>query len=279
MRIGNLSDRLVLFVDDGAVDVEQASDGRFESDPQQVFGRWAEFVEWATTATLPRGLPIRAERARRPRAPAAATIRLRAELSLARHRDRLGHARRTGGLHQVRLLDHWPIRRNNPSPGQRRLGGRARRRHRQGWQLDAADQAWDHIAGATIGQDVSERVSQLAGVAPQFSLGKSFPGFAPMGPWLVTPDELPQPDDLALGCSVNGEKMQDSRTSLLMFDVPALVHRLTSTLELFAGDVIFTGTPAGVGQGRTPPRFLAAGDELVTYIEGIGEMRHRLVEA
>ncbi len=144
MRIGNLSDRLVLFVDDGAVDVEQASDGRFESDPQQVFGRWAEFVEWATTATLP-AASLRAEQARRPRSTAAATVRLRAQLPLARYRDRLGYARRTRSLHQVRLLDHWPVRRNHPSPGQH-------------WEVElvvvigkggtsiAPEQAWDHIA-------------------------------------------------------------------------------------------------------------------------------------
>ena len=98
-----------------------------------------------------------------------------------------------------------------------------------------------------------------------------------MGPWLVTPDEFGDRDDLALGCSVNGEAMQKGRTSDLVFSVPALIAELSAVVPLEAGDVIFTGTPAGVGAARRPPRYLAAGEELVSWVEGIGEMRHRLV--
>ena len=93
----------------------------------------------------------------------------------------------------------------------------------------------------------------------QFSLGKSYRGFGPMGPWLVTPDELPDPDDLGLGCSIDGETVQDARTSDLIFSVPRLVAELSAVLPLLPGDVIFTGTPAGVGVTRKPPRFLQAG--------------------
>jgi len=120
---------------------------------------------------------------------------------------------------------------------------------------------------------------QMAGPAPQFSLGKSFPGFSPMGPWLVTPDEFEDRDDLALGCSINGEAVQKGRTSDLVFPVPALIAELSAVVPLEPGDIIFTGTPAGVGAARHPPRYLAAGEELVSWIEGIGEMRHRLVGA
>ena len=87
--------------------------------------------------------------------------------------------------------------------------------------VDEAD-AWDHVAGLTVGQDLSERVSQLAGPAPQFSLGKSFPNFAPVGPWLVTPDSVPDKDDLELGCSLDGEKVQDGRTGDLLVPVAGL---------------------------------------------------------
>jgi 2-keto-4-pentenoate hydratase/2-oxohepta-3-ene-1,7-dioic acid hydratase in catechol pathway len=103
----------------------------------------------------------------------------------------------------------------------------------------------------TVGQDISERILQAAGPAPQFSLAKSFPGFSPMGPWLVTPDELANPDDLELSCAIDGEQMQKGRTSELIFPVPALIARLSAVLPLLPGDVIFTGTPAGVGMGRT----------------------------
>jgi 2-keto-4-pentenoate hydratase/2-oxohepta-3-ene-1,7-dioic acid hydratase in catechol pathway len=143
----------------------------------------------------------------------------------------------------------------------------------------AVEDGWSHIAGLTLGQDISERTVQLAGPAPQFSLGKSFPGFSPTGPWLVTPDELTERDDIQLGCSVNGESVQKGSSADLMFSIPELVARLSAVLPLEPGDVIFTGTPAGVGVVRKPQRFLSAGDELVSYARGIGEMRHRFVSA
>lgn len=143
----------------------------------------------------------------------------------------------------------------------------------------AESEAWEHLAGVTIGQDISERVSQLAGPAPQFSLGKSFPDFAPVGPWLVTPDELADRDDLALGCAVDGETVQDGRTRELIFPVARLISALSQTITLYPGDLVFTGTPSGVGVGRTPQRFLHPGEELVSWIEGLGEMRQSFVAA
>jgi 2-keto-4-pentenoate hydratase/2-oxohepta-3-ene-1,7-dioic acid hydratase in catechol pathway len=139
------------------------------------------------------------------------------------------------------------------------------------------DAAWSHVAGLTVGQDISERALQMVGSVPQFSLAKSFPGFTPMGPWLVTVDEFDDPDDLELSCAIDGEQMQKGRTSELIFSVPALIAELSAVLPLLPGDVIFTGTPAGVGLGRSPQRFLRAGELLTSSIQGIGEMRQRLV--
>jgi 2,4-didehydro-3-deoxy-L-rhamnonate hydrolase len=136
----------------------------------------------------------------------------------------------------------------------------------------AEDEAWEHVAGLCVGQDISERITQMQSSAPQFGLGKSFPGFAPMGPWLVTSEEFVNPDDLELGCSIDGEEVQKGRTGDLIFSVPALISKLSAVLPLLPGDVIFTGTPAGVGLGRTPQRFLADGEELISYVEGIGEL-------
>jgi 2-keto-4-pentenoate hydratase/2-oxohepta-3-ene-1,7-dioic acid hydratase in catechol pathway len=133
---------------------------------------------------------------------------------------------------------------------------------------------WNHVAGVTVGQDISDRTMQFAAGA-QFSLGKSRRGFGPMGPWVVTPDELADRDDLALGCAIDGETVQDARTSDLIFSVPRLVAELSAVLALLPGDVIFTGTPAGVGVTRTPARFLAPGQELTSWIEGIGTIRNR----
>ena len=125
---------------------------------------------------------------------------------------------------------------------------------------DHADETdgWAHVAGLTVGQDISDRHLQFA-AGNQFSLGKSRPGYGPMGPWLVTPDELDGPDDLALGCSIDGEVVQDARTSDLIHSVPRLVAELSAVLPLLPGDVIFTGTPAGVGFTRKPPRVARAG--------------------
>jgi 2-keto-4-pentenoate hydratase/2-oxohepta-3-ene-1,7-dioic acid hydratase in catechol pathway len=146
---------------------------------------------------------------------------------------------------------------------------------KEAWNVSEAD-AWDYVAGLTIGQDISERNLQFAATPPQFSLAKSFPGFGPLGPVLVTPDEFDNPDDLALSCSVNGVHVQAGRTSQMIFSVSKLVAELSATTLLHPGDLVFTGTPAGVGAGRTPPVFLQPGDELVSTIQGIGTMRNRL---
>jgi 2-keto-4-pentenoate hydratase/2-oxohepta-3-ene-1,7-dioic acid hydratase in catechol pathway len=147
---------------------------------------------------------------------------------------------------------------------------------RGGRDIPEAD-AWSHVAGLAVGQDISERVSQLQGPAPQFSLGKSFAGFAPIGPWLVTPDEFEDPDDIALGCAIDGETVQSGRTSDLLFPVPSLISRISGTIELLPGDILFTGTPAGVGVGRDPQRFLQPGEVLTTWAEGIGGLRQSFI--
>jgi 2-keto-4-pentenoate hydratase/2-oxohepta-3-ene-1,7-dioic acid hydratase in catechol pathway len=135
---------------------------------------------------------------------------------------------------------------------------------------------WDVVAGLTVGQDLSERTVQYA-AGLQFSLGKSYRGFAPTGPWLVTPDEVADRDDLALGCSIDGETVQQGRTSDLVFPVPRLVAELSAVVALLPGDLIFTGTPSGVGAARDPQRFLRPGEVLESWIDGIGAMRTRLV--
>ena len=143
----------------------------------------------------------------------------------------------------------------------------------------AAADAWSHVAGLTVGQDISERVLQLAATPPQFSLAKSYPNFGPVGPCLVTVDEFEDPDDLELGCSINGSTVQKGRTSDMIFGVAEVIERLSAVLPLAPGDVIFTGTPAGVGLGRAEPRWLQPGDELVSYVSGIGEICQRFVAA
>lgn len=132
--------------------------------------------------------------------------------------------------------------------------------------------AWGAVAGLTLGQDVSDRAVQLTGMPPQFCLGKSFPAFGPIGPALVSVDAFADPDDIELWCEVAGERMQASRSSQLIFSIPTLVAYLSSICTLHPGDLIFTGTPSGVGMATG--RFLAAGDIVVSGAAGIGELRN-----
>jgi 2-keto-4-pentenoate hydratase/2-oxohepta-3-ene-1,7-dioic acid hydratase in catechol pathway len=134
----------------------------------------------------------------------------------------------------------------------------------------AVDDAWAHVVGLTVGQDISDRPAQFMAKPPHFALGKSFDTFGPIGPMLVSTDSFDDPADLRLQTWVNDELRQDDRTSSLLFDIPFLVSFLSHITTLRTGDVIFTGTPEGIGfsQGK----LLADGDVLTTTIEGIGTM-------
>jgi 2-keto-4-pentenoate hydratase/2-oxohepta-3-ene-1,7-dioic acid hydratase in catechol pathway len=139
------------------------------------------------------------------------------------------------------------------------------------------EQAWSHVAGITLGQDISDRVVQLLGKPPQFSLGKSFDTFGPLGPAVVSVDAFSNPDDIGLWCDVSGQRMQDSRSAHLIFTIPELISYLSAICTLEPGDLIFTGTPSGVGAARG--RFLADGDVIVSGAEVIGTMTNRCVKA
>jgi 2-keto-4-pentenoate hydratase/2-oxohepta-3-ene-1,7-dioic acid hydratase in catechol pathway len=281
MRFGNLGGRLTLFAGGGALDAERTSGGRFGPDPQAVYGRWDEFVAWAGAVDAAAAEPFDSADLGAPVPEPAQVFAIglnyrdhAAEADLAvpdtfppvftKFRTAL-----TGPHSTVRL----------PADGH------------VDWEVElvvvigrraehlSEEEAWSHVAGLTVGQDISERISQLAGPVPQFSLGKSFPGFAPTGPWVVTLDEIDHPEDLELWCSIDGQDVQKGRTRDLVFSVPALIAGLSAVLPLLPGDLIFTGTPSGVGLGRDPQRFLVAGEELVSSISGIGDLRQRFVSA
>ncbi|GAB2456633.1 fumarylacetoacetate hydrolase family protein [Jatrophihabitans fulvus] len=282
MRIANVAGRATVITsapgeDLVGLDVEKASDGRFPADPQAVLEQWDDVRAWGE-GRLGRG-DIAIDRADLG-APTPAPRQVFAiGLNYGDHIDES----KMGRPPAPAVFTKFPSSITGPDdtvvlPSANvdwevelvvAIGRRA-------YEVDEAA-AWDHVAGLMVGQDLSERVVQLIGPVPQFSLGKSYPGFAPVGPYLVTPDEVPNRDDLELGCGVGDEVLQLGRTSSLIFDVPELVAKLSAVCPLLPGDIIFTGTPSGVGNAREPKRFLEPGQLLRSHIEGVGELRNPMV--
>ncbi|WP_416985969.1 fumarylacetoacetate hydrolase family protein [Streptomyces sp. T028] len=262
------------------LDVEIASDGWFTHDPMAVYARWDELREHAREFDFSDAEPVDETQllapVPQPRQIFAVGLNYRAhaaesglDLPEAPFIFTKFPASVTGPYSTVELptktvdfeLELVAV-----------IGAEAHR-------VEVAD-AWSHVAGLTVGQDLSERELQLSGPAPQqFSLGKSYTGFSPIGPAVVSVDEFDDPDDIALSGILSGEEVQRTRTGDLIFPVPQLVSYLSHILPLLPGDLIFTGTPSGVGWGRRPQRYIQPTDELVSRAEGIGEMRHRFVSS
>ncbi len=276
MRIVNAAGRLGLVTADGVVDVATASGNRFSSEVQDVYGHWSDFCAWAAGVSDGQAEPLDEARLGSP-APQPRQV-------FAIGLNYLDHAEEAGldsSTDAMVVFTKFPSSITGPFATVELPEGSVdfeaelvvvmgKRAHR----IAAAD-AWNHVAGLTIGQDLSEREMQLRPPTPQFNMGKSFPGFAPMGPALITVDEFNDPDDLEIGCTLNGTPMQLSRTKLMIFPVPEIIARLSATVPLSPGDVIFTGTPAGIGFAREPKVLLQPHDELVTSIETIGSIRTR----
>jgi 2,4-diketo-3-deoxy-L-fuconate hydrolase len=275
MKLANHNGRAALVLGEGIADVESASGGRFGPDLMPLYDDWATFVDFAAGVTAPTG-PLVEAQLRNP-VPAPRQV-FAIGLNYRSHAEESGMAVPAVPA----TFTKFPASLAGPFDDVEITGDTI------DWEVElvavigaTADRvgeadAWSHVAGVTVGQDVSDRTLQFAAGA-QFSLGKSRRGFGPMGPWVVTDDELADPDNLALGCAVDGEKVQDARTSDLIFGVPRLVAELSTVLPLLPGDVIFTGTPAGIGATRNPPRFLAKGQTLESWIECIGTIRNRCV--
>lgn len=135
--------------------------------------------------------------------------------------------------------------------------------------------ALDYVLGYTCGNDISARDLQFGDT--QWTRGKALDTFAPMGPWIVTTDEIPDPQVLGIRCLVNGETRQDDTTAHMVFSVARIIAFVTEAITLEPGDVIYTGTPPGVGHGRTPPSYLQPGDTMQVEIDGIGSIQNQIV--
>lgn len=271
MRLFNLAGRLSTFVDGVVVDVASASDNRFSSEPQQMFDYWQALAGWGDSinARGPGVVDVQQLQAPVPRPPQVFAIGLNYK----------AHAQE--GIFSVpeepTVFTKWPTCIVGPSHAVELPVD-------TDWEIElvvaisshthkvSAADAMSYVAGYTVGQDLSDRVLQRKGPAPQWSLGKSRYGYGPTGPWLVTLDEFDNPHDLAIQSSLAGETLQTSRTSMLIFDIPTIIEYISAFCPLLPGDLIFTGTPEGVGYARTPPRFLHPGDVLTSTIEGIGDL-------
>ena len=281
MRVAVLHGRTSLVVGDRVVDVEQASDGAIPSAPSAMFGAWPDLL----------GLASRLTEADTADAPALDPSALDRPVPVPLQAFGIG----------VNYLDHagesaMALPENPlvfPKFSSSIVGPNEAvvvRSESVDWEAElvvvigaecfdvAESDALAVIAGYTIGQDVSDRVVQFEGGAnPQFGLGKSGPGFGPIGPWVVSADEIGIEPHLDIRCEVDGAPKQTSNTEHLIFGVAALVAYLSSRVRLHPGDLVFTGTPAGVGWSRNPRETLRAGSSVDTTIEGIGTLTTRFV--
>jgi 2-keto-4-pentenoate hydratase/2-oxohepta-3-ene-1,7-dioic acid hydratase in catechol pathway len=285
MRIANNNGRLALVHNDRIIDIEKASAGAFAADPMSVFARWDELVSWGASVNV--GEHPDAE-SLDPAMFGAPSPRPRQVIGVGL--NYADHAIESGLPLPEEPVVFTKFSSSVAGPDvDVTLPGPT-----VDWEAELVivigtggrhiprSKARSHIAGFTVGQDLSERTVQWQGQPAQFSMGKSFENFAPTGPVIVTLDELADPDHLThtttiVGADGTQTEVQNGTTDQLIFGVDDLVARLSETIELFPGDLIFTGTPSGVGAGRDPKRFLVAGETLVTTIAGIGQITQRFL--
>lgn len=281
VKIANVKGRLALVVGDNlAVDVETTSGGMFSSSIQDAYSRWRELTAWAATVSTDAAVSFTETDLGCPTPSPFQSFAV--GLNYATHAAESGFA----VPEQPVVFTKYQSCLTGPT-GEIVIpeGGNV------DWEVElvvvlgqmasnvSVADAWSYVAGLTVGQDISERVTQTAGPAPQFSLGKSFANFGPTGPVVVSIDEFADKDSIQLGCSINGVEMQNGNTSDFIFDVSELISRLSKIVTLHPGDIIFTGTPSGVGLGRTPQVYLKPDDVLETWAEGIGSMTHTFIGA
>jgi 2-keto-4-pentenoate hydratase/2-oxohepta-3-ene-1,7-dioic acid hydratase in catechol pathway len=285
MRIANNSGRLALVLGDRILDVERASGGAFDAEPMDAFARWDELAAWAQSVDVdahPDATPL-SDAALDAPSPRPRQV-LGIGLNYADHAAESGLPLPAEPV----VFTKFPSSVAGPDVDVPLPGPTV------DWEAELVvvignggrhippAEARSHVAGFTIGQDLSERTVQWQGQPAQFSIGKSFENFAPIGPVIVTLDEFTDPDRLTLTTTIVSSdgtetEAQNGNTAQLIFGVDELIARLSETVELFPGDLIFTGTPPGVGAGRDPKRFLIAGETLVTEIDGIGRITQRFV--
>jgi len=278
VRLANARGRASLIVGDRLIDVERASRGKFGADPMAALADWAAFVAWARgVKESPDGAPVN-ESDLGPPVPRPQKV-FGIGMNYREHAKEAGLDIPTSPV----VFTKFPSCLVGPRADVILSSGYV------DWEVELVavigrrgrripvGHALDHIAGYTAGQDISDRKLQFADKPPQFSMGKSIDTFGPIGPALVSLDAFADPSDLALRCDVSGEQVQGARTSDMIFSVSELVAFLSRLCTLEPGDLIFTGTPSGVGSTRTPRRYLKPGEVITSTVEGIGTLVNRCV--
>jgi len=281
LRLANLKGRAQFIVGDiaspRAIDVATASNNSLSADPMQCFAHWDALKKLAATLDTSTGSPVAIADLScpvpQPRQMFAVGLNYRQHaaemgsplpplpLVFAKFQSSLNSP--TGNIEiQSETVDYESELVIIVGKGGRNI-------------VEAS--AWDHIAGLCAGQDVSDRGLQYMGTPPQFSLGKSRVGYSPIGPWVTDMSNNDKRDDLQLGCTVNGEQRQDTQTSDMIFGIAHIVSYMSTIVELFPGDVIYTGSPFGVGHGRKPQVYLKPGDVVETTLEGVGTITNRCI--
>jgi len=280
VRLASVGGRATVVVDGGRVDVERASGGRFGADPMAALAAWEAFATWAAGLRPGDAEGPLDESALGPPVPRPAKV-------FAIGVNYRGHVQEAG----MEMPKTPMVFTKFPSCLSGPRADVVLSSDYVDWEVELvvvigrggraipAGRAREHVAGYCAGQDISDRKLQFSDKPPQFCLGKSIDGFGPLGPAVVALDAFADPDDLALACDVDAERMQDGRTSDMIFPVGELIAWISARCTLAPGDLVFTGTPAGVGSTRSPRRYLKAGEVITSAIEGIGTLVNRCVPA
>jgi 2,4-diketo-3-deoxy-L-fuconate hydrolase len=281
LRLGSLNGRAQIVVADTddiarVVDIEKASNGAFSPDPMMAYAHWSALRDFASTisdtgtevavSTLDSPVP-------RPRQLFAVGLNYRQhaiEFGLDIPPSPLVFTKFPSSIGAPNA--NVPLTNDNTDWEVELVlvvgsGGRS---------ISEGD-AWNHIAGICVGQDISNRIEQFTTNPPQFCLGKSFENHTVFGPWVVDAQAISNKDGLHISCTVNDREVQSSNTSDLIFSAPEIVHYLSHIVELYPGDIIYTGTPNGIGNSRTPPEFLKKGDVIVSRLENVGAIINKCV--
>ncbi|MBH0024326.1 fumarylacetoacetate hydrolase family protein [Salinibacterium sp. SWN248] len=279
MRLAVIDGRASLLVDGTVVDIERASAGRFSATVDELYRDWAPFQAWEADA-------VASDRSESELEPAQWGALAHAPQQIfAVGLNYVDHAAESG----FNVPEHPMVFTKFASSISGPFEPLVLPTDSVDWEVElvavvgsggrniAEADGLAAIAGFCIGQDYSARDVQMRGVPPQFSLGKSFAGFAPLGPVFVDTESFLEQSEITLECWIDDALVQSAPMNDMVFSVPRLVSELSSIVELRPGDVIFTGTPPGVGFGQNPPRYLRAGEVVRSAITGLGTMSQECV--